>query len=68
MKIETNSLPFALPFHVGCLLCVVAYKHVFVVIKMRAYSIYSWSAYFLWVPVILILWYSANMIAEHRLD
>ena len=40
MKIETNSLPFALPFHVGCLLCVVAYKHVFVVIKMRAYSIY----------------------------
>ena len=34
----------------------------------RETTVYSWGAYFLWVPTILVLWYSANMIVKHQLD
>ena len=51
---STNSLLFAMPFHVGAYFCMGAYKHnVVVVIQMGC--LYSWGAYFVWVLIIPIL-------------
>ena len=55
---SANSLPFCMeqvPFHVGCLFCMTAYKcNVVVVFKMGTYS---WGVNFVWVLIIPILWY-----------
>ena len=49
------TISMIVPFHVGCLFCIGAYKHD-VVVVIKNGCLFLWGAYFVWVLIIPILW------------